>query len=128
MAVALLARRAGHQVTVRSAGSEPADRLHPAVVEARREVGIDLVAERPTWATTELASEAGVVVTMGGGDTGRATPAKRHLDWEIKGPEGLGLDGVRPIRDDIDAGGRALVEGSCLRATTRRPRVYGSPT
>ena len=108
MAAALLARHAGDRVTIRSAGSEPAERLNPAVVEAMREVGIDIAAEQPKLLTAELARDADVVVTMGCGDTCPVFPSKRYLDWELDDPAGLGLDEVRPIREEIDAHVRAL--------------------
>jgi arsenate reductase len=108
MAAALLARHAGDRVTIRSAGSEPAERLNPAVVEAMREVGIDIAAEQPKLLTAELARDADVVVTMGCGDTCPVFPGKRYLDWELDDPAGLGLDEVRPIREEIDAQVRAL--------------------
>jgi protein-tyrosine-phosphatase len=109
MAAALLARYAGGRVTIRSAGSEPADQLHPAVVEAMREVGIDIAAEQPKLLTDELAQDADVVVTMGCGDTCPVFPGKRYLDWELDDPAGLGLDDVRRVREEIDARVRALV-------------------
>ncbi|MFZ0058893.1 MAG: arsenate reductase ArsC [Acidimicrobiales bacterium] len=109
MAAALLARYAGGRVTIRSAGSEPADQLHPAVVEAMREVGIDIAAEQPKLLTNELAQDADVVVTMGCGDTCPVFPGKRYLDWELEDPAGLGLDDVRRVREEIDARVRALV-------------------
>jgi arsenate reductase len=108
MAAALLARHAGDRVTIRSAGSEPADQLNPAVVEAMREVGIDIAAEKPKLLTGELARDADVVITMGCGDTCPVFPGKRYLDWELDDPAGLGLDEVRPIREKIDARVRAL--------------------
>ncbi|MGD0743108.1 MAG: arsenate reductase ArsC [Acidimicrobiales bacterium] len=109
MAAALLAHHAGDRVTIRSAGSEPADQLNPAVVAAMREIGIDIAAERPKLLTHELAEDADVVVTMGCGDTCPVFPGKRYLDWELDDPAGLGLDEVRPIRDEIEARVRALL-------------------
>ena len=109
MAAALLARHAGDRVTVRSAGSEPAEQLNPAVVEAMREIGVDIAAEKPKLLTGELAQDADLVITMGGGDTCPVFPGKRYLDWELDDPAGLGLDEVRLIREEIDARVRALV-------------------
>jgi len=109
MAAALLARHAGDRVTIRSAGSEPADRLNPAVVAAMREIGIDIAKETPKLLTSELAADADVVVTMGCGDTCPVFPGKRYEDWVLDDPAGLGLDEVRPIRDEIDAAVRNLV-------------------
>jgi protein-tyrosine-phosphatase len=109
MAAALLARHAGDRVTIRSAGSEPADRLNPAVVAAMREIGIDIAKETPKLLTSELAADADVVITMGCGDTCPVFPGKRYEDWVLDNPAGLGLDEVRPIRDEIDAAVRNLV-------------------
>jgi len=102
MAAALLARRAGGRVQVRSAGSEPADRLNPAVVQAMREVGIDLGTERPKLLTDGAVREADVVVTMGCGDACPFYPGKRYLDWELPDPAGRPVEEVRQIRDRID--------------------------
>ena len=102
MAAALLARRAGGRVQVRSAGSEPADRLNPAVVQAMREVGIDLGTERPKLLTDGAVREADVVVTMGCGDACPFYPGKRYLDWELPDPAGGPVEEVRQIRDRID--------------------------
>jgi arsenate reductase len=109
MAAALLARHAGDRVTIRSAGSEPADQLNPAVVAAMREIGIDIAKETPKLLTSELAADADVVITMGCGDTCPVFPGKRYEDWVLDDPAGLGLDEVRPIRDEIDAAVRNLV-------------------
>ena len=109
MAAALLARHAGDRVTIRSAGSEPADQLNPAVVAAMSEIGIDIAKETPKLLTSELAADADVVVTMGCGDTCPVFPGKRYEDWVLDDPAGLGLDEVRPIRDEIDAAVRNLV-------------------
>jgi protein-tyrosine-phosphatase len=109
MAAALLARHAGDRVTIRSAGSEPADRLNPAVVAAMREIGIDIAKETPKLLTSELAADADVVITMGCGDTCPVFPGKHYEDWVLDDPAGLGLDEVRPIRDEIDAAVRNLV-------------------
>lgn len=110
MAAALLAHYAGDRVNVRSAGSEPADSLNPAVVEAMREIGIDISAEVPKLLTSDLAEETDVVITMGCGDTCPVFPGKRYLDWDLPDPAGCSLEQVRPIRDAIDARVRALVE------------------
>jgi protein-tyrosine-phosphatase len=109
MAAALLERHAEGRVRVRSAGSEPADRLNPAVVEAMREVGIDVSAETPKALTGDLARDADVVVTMGCGDACPVYPGKRYLDWELDDPAGKTLGEVRPIRDEIDRRVRALL-------------------
>ena len=93
---------AGGRVQVRSAGSEPADRLNPAVVQAIREVGIDLGTERPKLLTDGAVREADVVVTMGCGDACPFYPGKRYLDWELPDPAGRPVEEVRQIRDRID--------------------------
>ena len=109
MAAALLERHAGGRVHVRSAGSVPSDALGPAVVEAMREVGIDISAERPKGITEEAVREADVVITMGCGDACPVFPGKRYLDWELPDPAGRQVEEVRPIRDEIDRRVRALL-------------------
>lgn len=110
MAAALLEHRAAGRVRVDSAGSSPADRLNPAVLEAMKEIGIDLSARSPQRLSDEAVRAADVVVTMGCGDACPVYPGKRYLDWELEDPAGLPLDRVRPIRDDIDRRVRALLE------------------
>jgi arsenate reductase (thioredoxin) len=114
MAAALLERYSEGRVRVRSAGSEPADRLNPAVVEAMGEVGIDLTGQVPKALTDELAAGADVVITMGCGDTCPVYPGKRYLDWELDDPAGKPVEEVRPIRDEIDRRVRALVQELAL--------------
>jgi len=110
MAAALLAHRADGRVRVRSAGSEPADQLHPAVVEAMREVGLDITAESPTLLTDDMVHEADVVITMGCSDACPFFPGTRYLDWELDDPAGRPLDAVRRIRDEIDEHVAALLD------------------
>jgi len=102
MAAALLARCAEGRVDVRSAGSAPANEVHPAVVTAMREIGIDLAAAIPTSITDDAVNEADVVITMGCGDACPVLPGKRYLDWDLADPSGRSLDEVRAIRDEID--------------------------
>jgi len=102
MAAALLERRARGRVHVRSAGSEPADQVNPVVVEAMAELGIDVTSERPKRLTDDAVRAADVVITMGCGDACPVHPGARYLDWDLADPAGLGLDEVRPIRDEID--------------------------
>jgi arsenate reductase len=109
MAAALLDRYARGRVRVRSAGSEPADRLQPAVVEAMGEVGVDLTRELPRPLTDEALEAADVVVTMGCGDACPVFPGKRYLDWDLPDPAGRSLEEVRAIRDEIDRRVRALL-------------------
>ena len=101
MAAALLDHHAAGRVTVRSAGSAPADSINPAVVEVMAELGLDLTKEFPKPLTTEAVQAADVVITMGCGDACPAFPGKRYLDWALDDPAGQGVDAVRPIRDDI---------------------------
>jgi arsenate reductase (thioredoxin) len=109
MAAALLEHHAAGRVAVRSAGSEPADQLNPAVVEAMREVGIDLDGRRPRRLTDADVRESDVVVTMGCGDACPVYPGKRYEDWPLDDPSGLPPAEVRPIRDEIDARVRGLL-------------------
>ncbi|MFL6243745.1 MAG: arsenate reductase ArsC [Acidimicrobiia bacterium] len=101
MAAAWLRHLSGDRVDVFSGGSEPASNVNPAAIEAMAEVGIDIGAEFPKPWTDEIVRAADVVVTMGCGDACPVYPGKRYEDWVLDDPEGLGLDGVRPIRDEI---------------------------
>jgi len=102
MAAALLDHRSRGRVHVRSAGSEPADRLNPAVIEAMSEIGLDISKEFPKPLTDEVVRAADVVVTMGCGDACPLYPGKRYVDWELEDPAGKSLAVVRRIRDEID--------------------------
>jgi arsenate reductase len=103
MAAALLDARAGGGVRVRSAGSDPGERINPAVVAALREVGIDVSREFPKPLSDDAVRAADAVITMGCGDACPIYPGKRYEDWEIEDPEGKSLVEVRRIRDEIDA-------------------------
>lgn len=109
MAAALLQHHAGERVVVRSAGSAPAEEVHPAVVTAMREVGIDLTRVRPRLLTDDDVREADVVVTMGCGDACPVYPGKRYLNWDLPDPSGRPIEEVRAIRDEIDRLVRSLV-------------------
>jgi protein-tyrosine-phosphatase len=109
MAAALLAHHAAGAVEVRSAGSEPAGAVNPAVREVMAEIGIDLSAAKPKRLTTDAVEASDVVIIMGCGDACPVFPGKRYLDWELTDPAGKGVDDVRPIRDDIDARVRGLL-------------------
>ena len=99
---AAFARRLGEdRVDVLSAGSEPVERVHPPVVEAMREVGIDLAEEKPRLLTDTDARTADVVITMGCGDACPIYPGKRYEDWELIDPAGKPIETVRSVRDDI---------------------------
>ena len=101
MAAAFLTHLAGDRVEVRSAGSAPADSINPAVVEALKEVGIDISNEQPKVLTTSAVEQSDVVITMGCGDACPFFPGKRYLDWVLPDPTGQGVADVRPIRDQI---------------------------
>ena len=101
MAAAFLTHLSQGAVDVRSAGSEPADRVNPAAVAAMAEVGIDIAAEQPKILTNEAVKASDVVITMGCGDTCPFYPGKRYEDWVLEDPAGKGVDAVRPIRDEI---------------------------
>ena len=101
MAAAFLTRLSEGAVEVRSAGSEPADRVNPAAVVAMAEVGIDIATEQPKILTNEAVKASDVVITMGCGDTCPFYPGKRYEDWVLEDPAGKGVDAVRPIRDEI---------------------------
>ncbi len=109
MAAALLQHYALGRIAVRSAGSEPAEKVNPAAAEAVAEWGLDINAEVPTKLSTEDVQAADVVITMGCGDTCPIFPGKRYLDWDLEDPAGKGVESVRPIRDDIDRRVRNLV-------------------
>jgi arsenate reductase len=101
MSEALFERGAGGRHEARSAGTEPAERVHPEVVEAMRELGVDLSARTPQRLTDDLTEWADVVVTMGCGDACPYIPGKRYLDWDLPDPKGRPLDEVEALRDDI---------------------------
>jgi protein-tyrosine-phosphatase len=110
MAAALLDHVAAGRVTVRSAGSEPADRVNPDVVAAMAELGLDVARELPKPLTGEAVQAADVVVTMGCGDACPVYPGKRYEDWALDDPAQTDLDGVRRIRDEIAGRVRRLVD------------------
>jgi len=110
MAAALLDHHARGRVRVRSAGSEPADEVNPAVVEALAEVGLDITKEFPKPLTDEAVQTSDVVITMGCGDACPVYPGTRYLDWQLDDPAGRPVEEVRRIRDEIDRRVRALVE------------------
>jgi arsenate reductase (thioredoxin) len=101
MAAALLDHQAAGRVHVTSAGSQPADQLNPAVVQAMAEIGLDISREFPKPLTTDKVQAADVVITMGCGDACPTYPGKRYLDWDLPDPAGLDLQAIRPIRDEI---------------------------
>lgn len=109
MAEALLRRAAGGAHEARSAGSAPATGVHPEVVEAMRELGVDLTGRVPRRLERADAEWADVVVTMGCGDACPVVPGRRYLDWELPDPAGRSVVETRAIRDDIAARVGALL-------------------
>ncbi|MDQ2707714.1 MAG: arsenate reductase ArsC [Actinomycetota bacterium] len=110
MAAAFLTHLAGDRVEVRSAGSQPADQVNPAVAEAMKEVGIDITDESPKLLTVAAVEASDVVITMGCGDACPVFPGKRYLDWALENPAGQGVRAVRPIRDEIEQRIRTLID------------------
>lgn len=84
-----------------SAGTTPAERVHPEVVEVMRELDFDLSHRTPQRLTRELAEQADLVVTMGCGDECPYIPGKRYLDWDLPDPKGRPMEEVRAVRDEI---------------------------
>ncbi len=109
MAAGFLREMAGDAVEVRSAGSDPAERVNPAAVEAMAEVGIDISDQRPKLLTFEAVETADVVITMGCGDACPVLPGTSYRDWKLEDPAGKGIEAVRPIRDEIRTRVEALV-------------------
>lgn len=103
MSAALFELAAGGRHHARSAGTEPAEQVNPVVVDAMRELGIDISDRTPQTLTTDLAQWADLVVTMGCGDTCPYIPGRRYIDWELPDPAGRPIDEVRGIRDEIAA-------------------------
>ena len=101
MSAELFERAAGDRHEADSAGTTPADRVHPEVVEVMSELGIDLADRVPRKLTNEAAQRADLVVTMGCGDECPYIPGKRYIDWELTDPKGLPVEDVRAIRDHI---------------------------
>jgi arsenate reductase (thioredoxin) len=108
MSEALFRRAAGDAHEARSAGTTPAESVHPEVVEVMGELGIDVSNRKPRKLERDLAEWADVVVTMGCGDECPYIPGKRYIDWDLQDPKGLPVSEVRAIRDDIDGRVREL--------------------
>jgi arsenate reductase len=118
MALGFLTHLAGDQAVAWSGGSEPATEVNPAAIQAMAEVGIDISGEFPKPWTYEIIRAADVVVTMGCGDASPVFPGRRYEEWVLPDPAGLGVEAVRPIRDDIeDRVSRLLAD---LNITTMR--------
>src|SRR2546421_13104781 len=108
MSQALFERVAEGRHEAASAGTRPAERVHPEVVEVMGELGIDLDGRRPQGLTRDLAEWADVVVTMGCGDECPYIPGTRYVDWDLPDPAGQPVEAVRRTRDEIEARVTAL--------------------
>ena len=108
MSQALFEQAAHRDHEARSAGTTPADRVHPEVAEVMREVGLDIADRKPQQLTQDLAEWADVVVTMGCGDACPYIPGKRYIDWDLPDPKGRPVEEVRALRDDITERVRVL--------------------
>ncbi len=109
MAAGYLSHLAGDRIEVRSAGSQPADRINPVAVAAMAEEGIDITDQHPKILTTDAVRASDVVITMGCGDTCPIFPGKRYEDWVLDDPAGQGIDAVRTVRDHIRTHVEALI-------------------
>lgn len=109
MAAGWMRHLGGDDVDVFSGGSDPAESVNMAAVEAMAEMGIDIGGEIPQPWADEIVRAADVVVTMGCGDACPVFPGKRYVDWELEDPSGKTLEQVRPIRDDIERRVRGLM-------------------
>ena len=110
MSQALFERAAGGRHEAESAGTTPAERVHPEVVDAMAELGVDLSRACPKRLTPGMAERADVVVTMGCGDECPYVPGVRYLDWDLPDPKGRPLEEVREIRDEVAERVRGLVD------------------
>jgi arsenate reductase len=124
MAAGLVKLRSGGRIHVRSAGSDPAEEVHPVVLQALAELGVDMTEEFPKPLTDEVVRAADVVITMGCGDACPIYPGKRYEDWELEDPADKDLETVRRIRDEIDARVQQLV-GELDRERTATPADSG---
>ena len=102
MAAGLVKLRSEGRIHVRSAGSDPGEKINPAVIEAMQELGVDMGEEFPKPLTDEVVRAADVVITMGCGDACPIYPGKRYEDWALDDPAGQDIETVRRIRDQID--------------------------
>jgi protein-tyrosine-phosphatase len=121
MSQALFDRAAAGRHTALSAGTSPAEQVHPEVVGAMRELGIELADRKPQLLTRDLAQRADVVVTMGCGDECPYIPGKRYIDWDLPDPKGRPMAEVRVTRDDIARRVNRLIED--LEREDNQPRA-----
>jgi arsenate reductase len=110
MAAGWMRHLGGESVDVFSGGSEPAESVNRAAVEAMAEKGIDIATEIPQPWADEIVRATDVVVTMGCGDACPVFPGKRYIDWEIEDPSGKTVEEVRPIRDKLEQRVRSLMD------------------
>jgi arsenate reductase len=110
MAMGFFTHLAGDAAVAWSGGSEPSHEINPAAVEAMEERGIDIAHEYPKPWTDEIVQAADVIVTMGCGDACPIFPGRRYEDWKLDDPAGLGVEAVRPIRDEIERRVRQLLD------------------
>ena len=122
MSRSLFQRAAGGRHTADSAGTTPAEQLHPEVVEVMKEIGLDLSGVVPQLLTSELAQRADVVVTMGCGEQCPYIPGKRYVDWDLPDPKDQPIEQVRQTRELI----AARVAGLVAELDARRPSTSGS--
>jgi arsenate reductase len=119
MAAGWLRHLAGEQVEIRSAGTEPAERVNPVAVAAMAEVGIDITGQRPKVLDYATAEGSDTIITMGCGDACPYFPGKRYEDWKLDDPAGQPIETVRRIRDDI----RTRVEELVARLRPTEPQT-----
>ena len=110
MAMGFFQHLAGHRGVAWSGGSEPGSAVNPAAIEAMAERGIDISAEFPKPWTDETVRAADVVITMGCGDACPIFPGKRYEEWSLDDPAGQSVEAIRPIRDEIEARVRHLLD------------------
>jgi arsenate reductase (thioredoxin) len=110
MALGWFRHLAGDRAIGWSGGSEPADQVNPSAIAAMAEIGIDIATEFPKPWTDEIVRKADVVVTMGCGDACPFFPGVRYEDWPLDDPAGMGVEAVRPIRDEIGKRVRSLLD------------------
>lgn len=127
MSQAIFERAACDEHTATSAGTTPAARVHPEVIDAMREIDIDLTGRTPQKLTVELAQDADIVVTMGCGDKCPYIPGKRYIDWELPDPKGQPLEAVRETRDEIARRVAALITDLRVKASSNGETMTGGP-
>jgi arsenate reductase (thioredoxin) len=116
MALGWFNHLAGDRAVAWSGGSEPGTEVNPSAIAAMKEIGIDIATEFPKPWTDEIVQAADVVVTMGCGDACPLFPGKRYEDWVLEDPAGMGVDSVRPIRDEIGQRVRELLASLDVKA------------